>query len=79
MFDRLRDKETGLFIQQGLIAAGVWQGVKRAGLALAAEDVFDRGEADLEQLGDFALRILAAFTGFNDSAAQAIGIRFHSP
>jgi hypothetical protein len=54
VFDRLRDKETGLFIQQGLIAAGVWQGVKRAGLALAAEAVLDRCEADVEEFSNFA-------------------------
>ena len=65
----LADEETGFFIQQGLVAAGMRQCISRTGLALAAEEVFDRGETDLEKLGDFILRILTAFVRFDDSAA----------
>ena len=53
--DALADELARFVIQPRLVAAGVRQGVRRAGLALAAEEVLDRSEADLEEFSDFAL------------------------
>jgi hypothetical protein len=41
--DHLADEIAGLVIEQRLLATSVGQGIGVTGLALAAEEVFDRG------------------------------------
>ena len=53
------------------------QGVGRAGLAVAAQEVLDGGEADAKQVGDFSQGVLAAFVSFDDAAAEVIRVCFH--
>ena len=69
LFDGLADELPGLVVESRLATAGVRQGIGGAGLAVAAQEVLDRGETDAEQLGDFGQSVLAAFVSFDDAVA----------
>ena len=78
MLHGVADEQARLLIERRFPAAGVWEGIRRAGFAVAAQEVLDRSEADAEQVSDFDQGIFAALVGFDDAAAQIIRVWVHS-
>lgn len=76
-FDQFLYEEASLVGQGGRLATSVRQGIGRAGLALAADEITDGGRRDAEQIGDLLLRVVIVFIGRDDFAAQIIGVGFH--
>jgi hypothetical protein len=77
-FDQVLYEEAGLVGQGGRPAAGVRQGIRRAGLAFAADEVTDSGRRDAEQVSDLLLGVIVVFIGRNDFAAQVVRVCLHS-
>src|SRR5205085_11877905 len=76
-FDQLLHEEASLVVPDGGLAAGVRQGVRRAGLALAADKITDGRRRDAEQVSDLLLRVIVIFIGRDDFAAQVVGVWLH--
>jgi hypothetical protein len=78
LFERRTDEQTGLVVECRFPTAGVRQGIGRASLTVAAEEVLDGGEADAEQVSNFGQGVFAAFISFDDAAAEIIRVWVHS-
>lgn len=78
LLQRRTDEQTGLLVECRFPAAGVWQRIGRAGFAVAAQKVLDRGEADTEQVSDFSEGVFAAFISFDDAVAEIVRVWVHS-
>ena len=76
--DHLADEFAGFVIEQRLLATSVGQGIGGTSLALAAEEIFDCGQADAKQLSNFGQSVLTAFICFDNTATQIIRVCLHA-
>jgi hypothetical protein len=67
-----------ILIEPRTSATSVREGIWRAGLALTAQEITNRGGTDAKQFGHFVLSVIATFIGFYDSVAEIIRVGFHS-
>src|ERR1041384_3354045 len=77
LFERRTDEQPRLLVERRLPAAAVRQGIGRAGLTVAAQEVLDRSEANTEQVSDFGQGVFAAFVSFDDATAEIIRVWVH--